>query len=118
MTNFFVAAFAFIAFIDFDFIAFFADHSSSLTSRFQFLQNRTIVNARREHDQIKKEIQILQFDSSSFSDKEKFEESIKKNDHMIRTMIYFYLRHVRKIVNKNVKIFRKQLKFSKLNMFY
>jgi MFS superfamily sulfate permease-like transporter len=118
MTNFFVAAFAFIAFIDFDFIAFFADHASFLASRFQSLQNRTIVNVQREHDQIKKEIQILQFDSSSFFDKEKFEESIKKNDRMIRTMIYFYLRHVRKIVDKDVKIFKKQLKFSKFNMFY
>ncbi len=118
MTNFFVAAFAFIAFTDFDFIALFADHASFLASRFQFLQNRTTVNVRREHDQIKKEIQILQFDSSSFFDKKKSEESVKKNDRMIRTMIYFYLRHVRKIVDKDVKIFREQLKFSKFNMFY
>jgi hypothetical protein len=28
------------------------------------------------------------------------------------------LRHVRKIVDKDVKIFREQLKFSKFNMFY
>ncbi len=82
------------------------------------MQNRTIVNVRCESDQIKKEIQILQFDSSFFSDKEKFEESVKKNNRMIRTMIYFYLRHVRKIVDKKMKIFKKQLKFSKLNMFY
>jgi hypothetical protein len=118
MTDFFVVAFVFIAFINFDFIAFFANHASFLTFRFQFVQNRTIVNVRCESDQIKKEIQILQFDSSFFSDKEKFEESVKKNNRMIRTMIYFYLRHVRKIVDKKMKIFKKQLKFSKLNMFY
>lgn len=82
------------------------------------MQNRTIVNVRREHNQIKKEIQILQFDSSFFFDKEKSEESIKKDDRMIRTIIYFYLQHVRKIVDKDVKIFKEQLKFSKLNMFY
>jgi hypothetical protein len=67
---------------------------------------------------MKKEIQILQFDSSSFSDKKKSEELVKKSDRMIRTMMCFYLRHVRKIVDKNVKIFKEQLKFSKLNMSY
>ncbi len=89
MINFSVAAFAFIALIDLNFITFFADHASFLTSRFQSLQNCTIVNVRREHDQIKKEIQILQVDSSSFLDKETSEESIKKDDRMIRTMIYY-----------------------------
>ncbi len=118
ITHFFVVAFTFIAFVNFDFIAFFANHVLFLIFRFQFLQNRMIVNVQHEHDQIKKEIQILQFDSSFFSDKEKSEESIKKNDRMIRTMIYFYLRHVRKIIDKNVKIFKKQLKFNKFNMFY
>lgn len=59
ITDFSAAAYVIISFIDFDSTAFLADHVSFITSRFQSLQNRTIVNVRREHDQMKKKIQIL-----------------------------------------------------------
>ncbi len=94
------------------------DHAAALASRFHTIQNRTITNVRREHAQEKKESQALQFESSSLFEKEKAEESFKKLNRVVRTMMYFYLRHVRKTIDQNVKISRKQIKFNKLRMFY
>jgi hypothetical protein len=104
--------------VDSDSSTFLFDHASALTSRFHTIQNRTIANVRREHAQEKKESQALQFESSSLFEKEKAEESFKKLNRVVRTMMYFYLRHVRKTIDQNVKISRKQIKFNKLRMFY
>ncbi len=78
MTNFFVAEFVFIKFIDFDFIAFFANHVSFIIFRFQSLQNRAIVNVRCDYDEIKKKIHILEFDSSSFLTKKNSKNQFRK----------------------------------------
>jgi hypothetical protein len=109
---------AFDADVDSDFSTFFFDHASALISRFHVIQNRTIANVRREHAQRKKESQALQFESSSLFEKEKAEESFKKFDRVVRTIMYFYLKHVRKTIDHNVKISKKQIKFNKLRMFY
>jgi hypothetical protein len=109
---------AFDADADSDSSILFFDHASALASRFHTIQNRTIANVRREHAQKKKESQTLQFESSFLSEKEKAEESFKKLNRVVRTMMYFYLRHVRKTIDQNVKISRKQIKFNKLRMFY
>jgi hypothetical protein len=94
------------------------DHASALASRFHTIQNRTITNVRREHAQEKKESQTLQFQSNSLSEKEKAQKSFKKFDRVVRTMMYFYLKHMRKTIDQNVKISKKQIKFNKLRMFY
>jgi hypothetical protein len=94
------------------------DHASALTFRFYTIQNRTIANVRREHAQKKKKSQALQFESSFLFEKEKTKKSFKKLNRVVRTMMYFYLRHVRKTINQNVKILKKQIKFNKLRMFY
>jgi hypothetical protein len=113
-----VATAAFDADVDSDSSTLFFDHASALTSRFHAIQNRTIANVRREHAQEKKESQTLQFESSSLFEKEKAEKSFKKFDRVVRTMMYFYLRHVRKTIDQNVKISKEQIKFNKLCMFY
>jgi hypothetical protein len=113
-----VATAAFDADVDSDSSILLFDHASALTSRFHTIQNRTIANVHREHAQKKKKSQTLQFESSFLSEKEKAEELFKKFDRVVRTMMYFYLRHVRKTIDQNVKISRKQIKFNKLRMFY
>ncbi len=55
----------------------------------------------------KKESQALQFESRFLFEKEKAEELFKKFDRVVRTMMYFYLKHVRKTINQNVKISKK-----------
>jgi hypothetical protein len=104
--------------VDSDSSILFFDHVSTLISRFHTIQNRTITNVRREHAQKKKKSQALQFESSFLFEKEKAEKSFKKFDRVVRTMMYFYLKHVRKTIDQNVKISKKQIKFNKLRMFY
>jgi hypothetical protein len=119
--SFTVARVVIVAFdvdVDFDSSTFLFDHVSALISRFHTIQNRTIANVRREQSQEKKKSQALQFESSSLFEKEKAEESFKKLNRVVRTMMYFYLKHVRKTIDQNVKISRKQIKFNKLRMFY
>jgi hypothetical protein len=113
-----VAIAAFDVDVDSDSSILFFDHASALISRFYTIQNRTITNVRREHAQKKKKSQTLQFESSSLFEKKKAEKSFKKLNRVVRTMMYFYLRHVRKTIDQNVKISRKQIKFNKLRMFY
>jgi hypothetical protein len=113
-----VATAAFDVDVDFDSSSFLFDHASVLASRFHTIQNRMIANVRRKHAQEKKESQALQFESSSLSEKEKAEKSFKKLNRVVRTMMYFYLRHVRKTIDQNVKISKEQIKFNKLRMFY
>jgi hypothetical protein len=104
--------------VDFDSSILLFDHVSILVSRFHTIQNRTITNVRREHAQKKKESQASQFESSFLFEKKKAKESFKKFDRVVRMMMYFYLRHVRKTIDQNVKISKKQIKFNKLRMFY
>jgi hypothetical protein len=71
-------------------------------------------NIRRGSGQIKEETQASHARSSTLSSKGETAEFFKKANRSLRTMVYFYLRHVRKTANQGIEIAREQIRFNKL----